>query len=299
VNEDHAPATAMEVTETSAAVHDTEVPEVQPMLDVHPAHHAANSWKEFLTHIATIVLGLCIAVGIEQTVEYFHHRHQIIRTREALRAERRSNHQRFFVQTEEFHRFVPILQTNLAIFQYLKKHPAAPSEQWPGKLDWYLLTPIYSDTAWRTAQQTNVLELMPDGEVSNTAFLYLRLARLSDAIAAEGESVHDAAAYSIQDPDPTHLSPAQLDRQIDLTTHALLRFANSAFAQRNLIRNFPDFPPTTTIEDESRIWRTSPSPEFTKSFTEMNDDAARFEKAHESSSSRPNPDEVRPAPPSR
>jgi hypothetical protein len=39
----------------------TSVPETtkehDPMLDVHPAHHAASSWKEFFVHIATIVLG--------------------------------------------------------------------------------------------------------------------------------------------------------------------------------------------------------------------------------------------------
>jgi hypothetical protein len=46
-----------------------------PMLDIHPAHHAANSWKEFFVHIATIVLGLLIAAGLEQTIEYAHHRH--------------------------------------------------------------------------------------------------------------------------------------------------------------------------------------------------------------------------------
>jgi hypothetical protein len=46
------------------------------MLDVHPAHHAASTWRDFFIHIATIVIGLLIAVGLEQTVEYFHHRHQ-------------------------------------------------------------------------------------------------------------------------------------------------------------------------------------------------------------------------------
>jgi hypothetical protein len=50
--------------------------ESTPMLDVHPAHHAASSWREFFVHIATIVLGLLIAVGLEQTVEYIHDRHQ-------------------------------------------------------------------------------------------------------------------------------------------------------------------------------------------------------------------------------
>jgi len=47
-----------------------------PMLDIHPAQHAASTWRDFFIHIATIVLGLLIAVGLEQTVEYFNHQHQ-------------------------------------------------------------------------------------------------------------------------------------------------------------------------------------------------------------------------------
>ena len=46
------------------------------MLDVHPPHEAAHTWKDFLIHIATIVVGLCIAVGLEQTVEALLHRHE-------------------------------------------------------------------------------------------------------------------------------------------------------------------------------------------------------------------------------
>jgi len=49
------------------------------MLDVHPAHHAATMWRDFFIHIATIVIGLLIAIGLEQTVEFFHHRHQVAR----------------------------------------------------------------------------------------------------------------------------------------------------------------------------------------------------------------------------
>jgi hypothetical protein len=29
-------------------------PEPVPMLDVHPAHHAASTWRDFFIHIATI-----------------------------------------------------------------------------------------------------------------------------------------------------------------------------------------------------------------------------------------------------
>ena len=57
------------------------------MLDVHPAHHAATTWRDFFIHIATIVLGLFIAVGLEQTVEYIHHQHQLHDVRQGILAD--------------------------------------------------------------------------------------------------------------------------------------------------------------------------------------------------------------------
>jgi hypothetical protein len=48
-------------------------PEPAPMIDIHDAHHAASSWKEFFIHIATICLGLLIAIGLEQTVVAIDH----------------------------------------------------------------------------------------------------------------------------------------------------------------------------------------------------------------------------------
>jgi hypothetical protein len=69
------------------------------MLDVHPAHHAATTWRDFFIHIATIVLGLLIAIGLEQTVEFFHHRHQRHQLREDLRNEAEAHIKR--LQAEE------------------------------------------------------------------------------------------------------------------------------------------------------------------------------------------------------
>jgi hypothetical protein len=46
------------------------------MLEPHAPHETIQTWRGFFIHIATIVVGLIIAVGLEQTVEYFHHRHQ-------------------------------------------------------------------------------------------------------------------------------------------------------------------------------------------------------------------------------
>ncbi len=57
------------------------------MLDVHPPEHAAHSWRDFFIHIATIVVGLLIAVGLEQGVEWIHQRHSMHVARERLHDE--------------------------------------------------------------------------------------------------------------------------------------------------------------------------------------------------------------------
>ncbi len=46
------------------------------MLDVHPPHQPTHTWRDFFIHIATISVGLLIAVGLEQCVEAIHHHHQ-------------------------------------------------------------------------------------------------------------------------------------------------------------------------------------------------------------------------------
>jgi hypothetical protein len=57
------------------------------MIDIHPPHHAATTRRDFFIHIATIVLGIFIAIGLEQTVEYIHHVHQRHQLEDNLREE--------------------------------------------------------------------------------------------------------------------------------------------------------------------------------------------------------------------
>lgn len=57
------------------------------MLDIHVPEHSTRTWRDFLVHIATIVIGLLIAIGLEQVVEYLHHRHQLHEARAAIREE--------------------------------------------------------------------------------------------------------------------------------------------------------------------------------------------------------------------
>ena len=65
------------------------------MLDVHPVHGSVSGWRDFLVHIVIVAIGLLLALGLGQTVEFIHHRYQVIETRHALKQERADNRQTF------------------------------------------------------------------------------------------------------------------------------------------------------------------------------------------------------------
>ena len=45
-------------------------------MDVHAPHGGIHSWRDFLVHMATICIGLLMAIALEQSVEAFHHSQQ-------------------------------------------------------------------------------------------------------------------------------------------------------------------------------------------------------------------------------
>ena len=57
------------------------------MLDVHAPHASAHTWRDFFVHIATIAVGLLIALGLEQTVEAIHRHHERVHLISDLRQE--------------------------------------------------------------------------------------------------------------------------------------------------------------------------------------------------------------------
>ena len=221
------------------------------MLDVHPPHHPTHTWKDFFLHIATIVVGLLIAVGLEQTVEAIHRKHQVEETRAALDIERRVNRGRFAGMTEQFERSVPILQRNLAVFLALRQHPGGHGPL--PELDWNVLRFPSRDGEWQMAKQANVVQWMPLAEARREDELYRRLHDLDTDIYEETKAINEATVFAVSDPDPTHLSAQQLDRQIELTAQVLQTFRVVALDQDNLHTVFPDFSPAPTREEAEAI----------------------------------------------
>ena len=214
------------------------------MLDVHPPHQAAHTWKDFLIHIATICVGLLIAIGLEQTVEIFHHRHQIAETRRALDEERQENIRRFHIRIKQHLEAEALLHNDLRIFLYLRDHPGARLDQLPGVVVWPIGITEPLTAAWSTAAQTGVLERMPRSEV---AAYTLEYASLNDSSNAYQEAVplqHRCVAYLTRTGDPTMLSPAEIQQEIQDVQLRMSTESYFGYTLYLLAKHHPAYGPT-------------------------------------------------------
>jgi len=126
------------------------------MIDIHPPHHAATTRRDFFIHLATVVLGILIAIGLEQTVEYFHHRHLAAEARAALLAERASNE-----NSNEFNIFATKrhqrdLQHDLAVLHALRAHQPLPAGPFIVRHIRYL----YLEDEWRRIHQSGTINYL-------------------------------------------------------------------------------------------------------------------------------------------
>jgi hypothetical protein len=243
--------------ETPGSAEIAHVPETakehETMLEVHPAHHAASSWKEFFIHIATIVLGLLIAVGLEQAVEYFRHRREVAEVRQELRGERETNKNSFTSETTHWRWETAELENNLMVLAYLQKHPGTPDEKLPGSLVWFHASTSPSQAVWDAAKNSGVTSFMNREEVEQYEDTYNQLKRIDDARSLAYDAMNDASRYELTDSRLTHLSPAQTGETTTLTQIALTKHWLEGVALENTARKFKDFPPSITSDELSRV----------------------------------------------
>jgi hypothetical protein len=205
------------------------------MLDIHPAHHAATTWREFFIHIATIVLGLIIAVGLEQTIVYFDHQHQ---RRELIQD----------VQTEATHN-LPILEADvdsglvverwdraaLNALRQAKPQNGTVTVVLPPRPD-YSVRRSASRAAWTVAHTNGKAALVPEeiAEVfdRNDYAAGMTYKALEDIFAADSESMATEARIGVKlEPAATlRLSVANRDDLALAVAHSMAANADFLYA---------------------------------------------------------------------
>jgi hypothetical protein len=231
------------------------------MLDVHSTHAPVRAWRDFFVHIAIIVVGLCIAVGIQQSVEIIQHHYQRTEMREALRLERESNYKTFAANTTAWRWGVAELQNNLLVFQYLQAHPGTSQEKLPGVLLWKTTNYEFSSAAWDALHQGGLVALLPREEIEENSSVYYYLKKLNEVQFESARAIQEAERYNLSDADPAHLGPAQVDTEIQLTQAALTAVFLRGVLLHNLQQAFPDFPETLTAKEFLDIRHASQQPD--------------------------------------
>jgi hypothetical protein len=188
------------------------------MLDVHPAHHAASTWRDFFVHIATIVLGLIIAVGLEQTVEYFHHRHQASEARENIQREIATNldilgrNQKLLADSQQS------LARNLDLLN--SDTPDAEILPQLG-ITWSLSR--RQDAAWNAAKIDGSLALIPPSQIVHASYFYETTDALGPVLFGYFSDMDTAGALVDHARGEGKLSPTERQLLLSLSVSAMGR----------------------------------------------------------------------------
>jgi hypothetical protein len=196
------------------------------MLDVHPLHHAPNTWRDFFVHIATISVGLLIAIGLEQTVEYFHKLHERHELQAELRTEGLHNREgirsavRYLDAMEDWDLLAKQTVQNAAYRGNTAAQPYPTSFKPEQALMKSLRFVVPSAAVWTTARTSGTIALLPLGDALAYARLYrfhelvtemdLEWRKSSDALRAVED--HFSDNRRLGHPDLGTLGATQLDQ---------------------------------------------------------------------------------------
>jgi hypothetical protein len=200
----------------------------EPMIEVHAPHEPVHSWKDALIHIAIIVVGLLIAVGLDETVEYFHHLHQRHDLETALRAETERNKEvaevNFAGYDEEMTWLLGLHEDILrmlatggkANLPYRQPHFRS---QFANGQKFTSTGEVFATVVWDTAGEDNRLVLLPDEEARAYSLQYryigaryfeMQIAIRDDLVRQDAFEAQFADIDTATTPVLARMSPAEL-----------------------------------------------------------------------------------------
>jgi hypothetical protein len=169
-----------ESVETEGIRASTNESEETAVIDVHAAHGGIHTWKDFWIHLGTITLGLLIAIGLEQSAEWVHHRYQRHTLEEDLRQEGSSNHDSAVIDVAIYDKIIAwLLQIQQGVDQARATGGRAPFV-YPDRPDGIPDSPrfaayhVLESEAWTTAKESSLLVLLRRDEAEIHARVYIQ-----------------------------------------------------------------------------------------------------------------------------
>jgi hypothetical protein len=139
------------------------------VFDVHPPSTSIHGWRDFLVHLATITIGLLIALGLENSVEWFHHRHVMHQAQASLLIEIKSNSNSMQQKIASLEKHQQELKQDVGILDQIIAHADTPKNE---SLTVQLDINGFEDVSWNTAQSTGAVTYMPYSTAREYADIY-------------------------------------------------------------------------------------------------------------------------------
>jgi hypothetical protein len=170
-----------------------------------------HNWRDFLTHLIIVTIGLFIALMMEAGVELIHHRHLVREARENIRTELQTNHDAAQQDLQLMQQAIDRQKSNIANIRSL----STEGKNFHGTVSNTLDYDSFDDAAWRTARDTGALGYMPYAEIQRYSDVYM-LAEIVNKQAVEaGERDFLAAAPFKTGLDPDKLDPADYKKMLN------------------------------------------------------------------------------------
>ena len=149
------------------------------MIDIHPPQHAPMTRREFFTHLFIVILGILIAIGLEQTVEYLHHRHERQALIEGFHRECSDNLQVFDYDLDVIRQGIAWQRASLAVLRDARPQGGFITVTMPQPTT---VNDLHapSRSVWSVARTSGKVDLLPEN-----------LAEVFDRVDGEGEHWND------------------------------------------------------------------------------------------------------------
>ena len=158
------------------------------VIDVHPPHEAAHNWRDILIHLATITIGLFIALSLEGCVEWQHHRHLVREARENIRTEIMDNQKELHDALDQIHKEQAQVKGDIEALKTLRRDINAHGLNVTLSLN----NSAMQNASWNTARETGAFSYMSYPEVKKYAEVY----RLQELFADQTTRVTSAYTNS-------------------------------------------------------------------------------------------------------
>ena len=186
-------------------------------MEVHPPEHPIHTWRDFFVHIATIVVGLLIAIALEQSVEALHRRHLLHQAETKLHSELLDNEQTLRKDRQQIVGLRGEIEANIVLLQAMEAHaPNAGDQhmnwQWSGM----------QEAAWNTARDSGALTLMPYELAQDHDEVYRQARLVNDQATLVFRDIFASAALVQGGRKLSDLKPAELEQTITASRQVLV-----------------------------------------------------------------------------